>query len=121
MFLASLIAGGMGAVLSVLFGMTSGKLKLHAVRERGVRHGAARRRGALRPLLGGLSGIVAYVLLQAAIVPIDVPEGASGTNFVIALAIVAGFSERWARGVLAGTEERLAPPAPAGAPAPKVS
>ena len=26
---------------------------------------------------------------------------------MIALAIVAGFSERWARGILAGTEERL--------------
>jgi hypothetical protein len=63
--------------------------------------------GALRPLLGGLSGIVAYVLLQAGIVPIDQPDGAAGTNFVIALAIVAGFSERWARGILAGTEERL--------------
>jgi hypothetical protein len=121
MFLASLIAGGMGAVLSVLFGMTSGKLKLYTLfanAESGV--GPLVAAGALRPLLGGLSGIVAYVLLQAAIVPIDVPEGASGTNFVIALAIVAGFSERWARGVLAGTEERLTT-SPAAAPAPKVS
>ncbi|RKQ90288.1 hypothetical protein C8N24_0088 [Solirubrobacter pauli] len=122
MFLASLIAGGMGAVLSVLFGMTSGKLKLHTLfanAESGM--GPLVAAGALRPLLGGLSGIVAYVLLQAAIVPIDVPEGASGTNFVIALALVAGFSERWARGVLAGTEERLSAPAPAAAPTPKIS
>lgn len=123
MFLASLIAGGMGAVLSVLFGMTSGNLKLHTLfanAESGM--GPLVAAGALRPLLGGLSGIVAYVLLQAAIIPIDVPEGASGTNFVIALAIVAGFSERWARGVLAGTEERLhGSSAPAAAPAAKIS
>ena len=108
MFLASLIAGGMGAVLSVLYGMTSGNLKLHtlfASAESGF--GPMVAAGALRPLLGGLSGIVAYVLLQAGIVPIDQPDGAAGTNFVIALAIVAGFSERWARGILAGTEERL--------------
>ena len=31
----------------------------------------------------------------------------TGTHFYIAIAIVAGFSERWARGVLAGTEERI--------------
>ena len=39
--------------------------------------------------------------------PLKIPDGAAGTHFVIALAIVAGFSERWARGVLAGTEERI--------------
>lgn len=120
MFLASLIAGGMGAVLSVLYGMTSGNLKLHTLfanAESGM--GPLVAAGALRPLLGGLSGIVAFVLLQAGIVPIDVPDGAAGTNFVIALAILAGFSERWARGILAGTEERLS--AQPGPEAPKVS
>ena len=39
--------------------------------------------------------------------PLKVPDDAAGTHFYIALAIVAGFSERWARGVLAGTEERI--------------
>ena len=63
--------------------------------------------GALRPLLGALSGTVIYVLLESELVPLKVPEGAAGTHFFIALAIVAGFSERWARGVLAGTEERI--------------
>lgn len=123
MFLASLIAGGMGAVLSVLYGMTSGNLKLHTLFanvESGM--GPLVAAGALRPLLGGLSGIVAYVILQAGIIPLEVPDGASGTNFCIALAIVAGFSERWARGVLAGTEERLnGSSSPTPAPAPKVS
>ncbi len=123
MFLASLIAGGMGAVLSVLYGMTSGNLKLHTLfanAESGMAPLVAA--GALRPLLGGLSGIVAYVLLQAGLVPIEIPEGASGTNFFIALAIIAGFSERWARGVLAGTEERLqGGGAAASAPTPKIS
>jgi len=108
MFLASLIAGGVGAVLSVLYGMTSGNLRLHTLfanAESGL--GPLVAAGALRPLLGGLSGLVVYVLLESGLVPLKIPDGVAGTHFVIALAIVAGFSERWARGVLAGTEERI--------------
>jgi len=108
MYLASLIAGGMGALLSVLFGMTSGNLRLHTLfanAESGPTPLVAA--GALRPLLGALSGTVVYVLLQSGLLPLDVQDGAAGTHFYIAVAIVAGFSERWARGVLAGTEERI--------------
>jgi hypothetical protein len=108
MFLASLIAGAAGAVISVLFGMTSGNLKLHTLFASAESTlGPLVAAGALRPLLGALSGTVIYVLLESGLVPLDVPDGAAGTNFVIALAIMAGFSERWARGVLAGTEERI--------------
>jgi hypothetical protein len=116
MYLASLIAGGVGALLSVLYGMTSGNLRLHTLfanAESGP--GPLVAAGALRPLLGALSGTVIYVLLQSGLVPLKVPDGAAGTHFFIALAIVAGFSERWARGVLAGTEERIqgsTPPKP---------
>jgi hypothetical protein len=116
MYLASLIAGGVGALLSVLYGMTSGNLRLHTLfanAESG--RGPLVAAGALRPLLGALSGTVIYVLLQSGLVPLKVPDGAAGTHFFIALAIVAGFSERWARGVLAGTEERIqsaSPPKP---------
>jgi hypothetical protein len=108
MYLASLIAGGMGALLSVLYGMTSGNLRLHTLfanAESG--RGPLVAAGALRPLLGALSGTVVYVLLQSGFIPLKVPEGAAGTHFFIAIAIVAGFSERWARGVLAGTEEQI--------------
>jgi hypothetical protein len=98
----------MGALLSVLYGMTSGNLRLHtlfanAESSRGPLVAA----GALRPLVGALSGTVVYVLLQSGFIPLKVPDGAAGTHFFIAIAIVAGFSERWARGVLAGTEERV--------------
>jgi len=108
LFVATLIAGGAGALLSVLYGMTSGNLRLHTLfanAESGL--GPLVAAGALRPLLGALSGTVVYVLLESGLVPLKIPEGAAGTHFVIALAIVAGFSERWARGVLAGTEERI--------------
>ena len=113
MYLVSLIGGGVGALLSVLYGMTSGNLRLHTLfanAESG--RGPLVAAGALRPLLGALSGTVVYVLLQSGLVPLKVPDGASGTHFFIALAILAGFSERWARGVLAGTEERLGSTAP---------
>jgi AcrR family transcriptional regulator len=108
LFVATLIAGGTGAFMSVLYGMTSGNLRLHTLfanAESGL--GPLVAAGALRPLLGALSGTVVYVLLQAGLVPLKVPDGAAGTYFFLALAIVAGFSERWARGVLAGTEERV--------------
>jgi hypothetical protein len=108
LFVPMLIAGGMGAVLSVLFGMTSGKLTLHtlfASAESGF--GPLVAAGALRPVVGALSAIVVYVLLQSGVVPIDVAAGDKGTHFFMALAIIAGFSERWTRGLLAGTEERL--------------
>jgi len=109
-FIACLIGGGAGALLSVLFGMTSGNLRLHTLfanAESGF--GPLVAAGALRPLLGALSGTVVFVLLQSGLVPLEVPKaGNAATNFYLALAIVAGFSERWARGVLAGTEERLA-------------
>jgi len=67
---------------------------------------------AVRALMGAFAigepiSTVVYVLLQSGLIPLDVPDGPAGTNFVIALAILAGFSERWARGVLAGTEERI--------------
>jgi hypothetical protein len=120
MYLASLIAGGVGALLSVLYGMTSGNLRLHTLfanAESGP--GPLVAAGALRPLLGALSGTVIYVLLQSGLVPLKVPDGAAGTHFFIALAIVAGFSERWARGVLAGTEERIQGSAPTKAQSPR--
>jgi hypothetical protein len=120
MYLASLIAGGVGALLSVLYGMTSGNLRLHTLfanAESGP--GPLVAAGALRPLLGALSGTVIYVLLQSGLVPLKVPDGAAGTHFFIALAIVAGFSERWARGVLAGTEERIQGSTPPKAQAPR--
>lgn len=118
-FLASLIAGGAGALLSVLYGMTSGNLRLHTLfanAESGL--GPLVAAGALRPLLGALSGTVVYVLLQSGLVPLKIPDGAAATYFYIAIAMVAGFSERWARGVLAGTEERIQTAgSPAAAPA----
>jgi hypothetical protein len=111
MFLASLIAGGAGALLSVLYGMTSGNLRLHTLfanAESGF--GPLVAAGALRPLVGALSGTVVYVLLQSGLVPLKVPDGAAATYFFISIAIVAGFSERWARGILSGTEERITSP-----------
>jgi hypothetical protein len=108
LFLASLVAGGAGALLSVLYGMTSGSLRLRTLfanAESGLVPLAAA--GALRPLLGALSGTVVYVLLQSQLLPLEVPNGAARSYFYIAVAIVAGFSERLARGVLAGTEERI--------------
>src|SRR3954453_18926011 len=87
MSLASLIAGGMGALLSVLYGMTSGNLRLHTLfanAESG--GGPLEATGGPRPLLGALSGTGVAVLLQSGLIPLKVPEGAAGTLFFIAIA-----------------------------------
>ena len=104
----ALIAGALGALMSVLYGMTSGNLRLHTLfanAESGM--GPLVAAGALRPLLGAISGVVVYVLLKGGVIPLKVPSDADGPYFVAAIALVAGFSERLARGVLAGTEQRL--------------
>ena len=78
LFVATLVAGGAGAVMSVLYAMTSGNLRLHTLfanAESGL--GPLVAAGALRPLLGALSGTVVYVLLQSGLVPLKVPDGAA--------------------------------------------
>ncbi len=72
----SLVAGGVGALLSVLYGMTSGNLRLHTLfanAESGL--GPLVAAGALRPLLGAISGLVVYVLLKAGLIPLEIPDG----------------------------------------------
>src|SRR4051794_14599404 len=73
--LTSLIAGGLGALLSVLHGMTSGNLRLHtlfASAESGL--GPLVAAGALRPLLGALSALVVFVLIKGRARPARDPD-----------------------------------------------
>ena len=107
MYLASLIAGGMGALLSVLYGMTSGNLRLHTLFANAESAAGRWSPPARCGRSWARSRAPSSTCCCRAAVPLKVPDGAAGTHFFIAIAIVAGFSERWARGVLAGTEERI--------------
>lgn len=102
--LAAAAAGGIGAIVSVMWRMTVGKLTLEP--EAGL--DALQRLGALRPFIGAVFALALFVLAEGEIVPLEHPEGGpSATYFYAALGFLAGFSERFAQDMLAGGEKGL--------------
>ena len=120
-FYASLAAGAIGAVVSVLMRMSRGSRFTidHELGRRGVRE-----LGAYRPLIGAVSGVVVHFLVQTPLLPVD--PGTKTFPFYAVVAFLAGFSERWTRVTLGGAmrtvggEAREEPP-PEGATAPTVT
>ena len=96
----SALAGGLGAVVSVMQRMTSGRLRL--VAEDGKR--AIRILGGIRPVLGAILGVVLYVLLGGGLLPFEKePPGVEHLQYyVVGLAFIAGFSERFAQDMITG-------------------
>lgn len=95
-------AGAVGALVSVLQRMTSGSMKLdfNAGKQMLVIF------GALRPLIGGIFGMAVFVLLQGGLLPaFEVPDAALA--FYAAIGFLAGFNERFAQDMLAGSAKRL--------------
>ena len=88
------VAGGLGAVASVMFRVTSGQ---HLVVDAHQGIAVTVVAGAFRTLIGAVSGTALFVLVQAGLLPLD-PSGATGQEmFYAGLAFLAGFSERWAQ------------------------
>jgi hypothetical protein len=121
-FYVAAAAGGVGAVVSVLMRM-SGRGSF------AIDHELSRWEvmvvGAHRPLIGSVSGIVVYFLVQTPLIPIE--QDALTLPFYVVVAFLAGFSERWTRLVLSGAmrtigehDERASEPA-ATQPLPGVS
>jgi hypothetical protein len=105
------VAGGVGALISVMTRITSGKLTLDCHCGRGV----LRLAGAFRPLIGAIMGMVVYVIIRADLIPVAVPAPPRDLYLFSAVAFLAGFSERWAQDMLAKTgavavPSQLAPP-----------
>jgi hypothetical protein len=95
------LAGGLGAMVSVLQRMTRGNLDLdlHA----GERMLAVY--GAVRPFMGGIFGMVVFVILEGGLA-IDVSTDAP-LAFYAAVGFLAGFNERFAQDMFAGSAKRL--------------
>jgi hypothetical protein len=117
-FYAAAAAGGVGAIVSVLMRM-SGRGSF------AIDHELSRWEvmlvGAYRPLIGSVSGIVVYFLVQTPLIPIE--KDTLTLPFYVVVAFLAGFSERWTRVVLSGAMrtigepgERAAEPLPTTAP-----
>src|SRR5262245_41366348 len=97
-FYAAAAAGGVGAVISVLMRM-SGRGSF------AIDHELSRWEvmlvGAYRPLIGSVSGIVVYFIVQTPLVPIE--QSVLKLPFYVVVAFLAGFSWRWTRVVLSGS------------------
>jgi hypothetical protein len=104
-FYASSASGAVGAIVSVLMRMSGrgtfvidheiGKLEVLLV-------------GAYRPLIGAVSGVVVYFLVQTPMLPIE--DSSLTVPFFAVVAFLAGFSERWTRMVLSGAMRTIADP-----------
>jgi hypothetical protein len=108
----SLIAGGIGGVLSVMTRMTSGNLVLRA--EAG--KWAIRALGGIRPIVGAAFGAALYLLLAGKIISVFQPPSGDKTMFYAGLAFLAGFSERFAQDAIAGATGAAGQSAPTTKP-----
>ncbi len=113
--LAAPLAGGAGAIVSVMTRMTRDQLTLNY--ESGM--ATIRLLGLIRPLLGALFGGALYLLLAGGLITgAQTPSDATRLiYFYTGIAFVAGFSERWAQDVVTGRSRAL-PAAPPASPPP---
>jgi hypothetical protein len=101
-FFICYVAGGLGAIVSVLMRMSSDKF--HVDYEIGRPN--IRRLGSFRPFIGAVFGIAVYFLIKSGIPRMSLPTNQGEVFFFFAIvAFLAGFNERWTN-VLLGQAER---------------
>ena len=95
-----LVAGAMGAVVSVIARVNSGSFSLDA----DIARGYTLFLGSLRPWIGSIFGLLIYFAVTSNFVQIfEVPtDDTEAFYFYSVLAFAAGFSERWAQDTLTG-------------------
>jgi hypothetical protein len=118
LFIACLISGSLGALMSVLMRMNSGKFK--------VNHEIGREYlsnlGAARPFIGAIFALLLYFAFQGQLLDQirlpDTPEGEFA--FFMVSGFLIGFSERFAKELLAVSEQAvgIGQDPPPGLPAP---
>ena len=109
-----LVAGALGAVVSVIARINSGSFDLDA----DVARGYTLFLGALRPWIGSIFGVLTYFAVTSGFVEVFKipPDGIKQFYFLCVIAFGAGFSERWAQdtltGGLTGRSRKADPPSP---------
>ena len=93
LFATCVIAGAIGAVLSVLTRMASLGQKFTQKHELGRKN--VRWIGIYRPFVGGLFGLAAYLLIASGILQTDEPAGDEKLAYYGLLALFSGFFERF--------------------------
>ena len=111
---ATIAAGGVGALISVLLRMDERRTSTFKIdAEIGGR--AVRRLGLFRTTVGAILATAVFCALKAGLVQqIKLPSGTTAIYFYMVVAFLSGFSERWAQIVLGSAVTVLAPAAPAG-------
>lgn len=102
-------AGAVGAVVSVLWRMTSGSFRMnlptlsHEMKGTDVRLMAA-----FRPVIGLVFALAVIVLVMGALIPVDQRSGVTQTALFAGIAFLAGFSERLAQDTFVRSGQGLA-------------
>jgi hypothetical protein len=102
-------AGAIGAVVSVLWRMTSGSFRMnlptlsHEMKGTDVRLMAA-----FRPVIGLVFALAVIVLVMGALIPVDQRSGVTQTALFAGIAFMAGFSERLAQDMFVRSGQGLA-------------
>ena len=109
----ALSAGALGALISVLMRMTGGQFAL-PVLDSEMRKTDVHLVAAARPLIGAVSGVIAYALVRSSLVPIDSASSEDPTFLWMGIAFLAGFSERLAQDMFARSGRGLEGPAGEG-------
>ena len=98
----ALSAGATGALVSVLMRMTVGEFSMNLPTLDGeMRETDVHLVAAIRPLIGAVSGVIAYALVRSSLVPLDPPNADDPTFLWMGVAFLAGFSERLAQDMFA--------------------
>lgn len=92
-FAVSAIAGAIGAFVSMMMRMTSGRLVLRSESLRS----PTRVLGAMRPLIGAMFGATVYILLGSGLIAFDLGTPIEESFYAAALGFLAGFAERFAQ------------------------
>lgn len=101
--LITMLAGSLGAVLSVMIRMSRQRLTLRS----DVDPSRLFILGMFRPAVGSLFGIAIYVLILAGLLPLS-REPQTELALAAALGFLAGFSERWAQDVVTSAADGVA-------------
>lgn len=103
---AAFAAGGVGALVSVMSRLTSGRL----VVDYDIGRDTLRVFGALRPFIGAVFGLALFFALKSDVLNLQVGLGERNTlPFYVFVGFLAGFSERWAQDMLLGAGKSVLP------------
>lgn len=103
-FFVSYAAGGIGAIVSVMFRMAN-EDKFNIDYEVG--RPTVRKLGAFRPFIGAIFGVAMYFLISSGLPQVELPESQEAFFYYGTVAFLAGFAERRTKVILGSAEGTL--------------